>query len=562
MSRRSLALMAATAAALAVPFAVLAPGASAKSLAGPLDRTAPYGPFGFTTQGLGATGNYGEPSLAFAPDGKHVVSCTPGSKPDGGSGIQYWYSANNGKTWGTTYTTPPNGGGDCEIDFLPDGSLLSADLRITDSYINRSTDFGKTWTPVGPAGIEQDRQWLAHSPDGKTAYLVYHDFAAEVEAYAKSTDGGKTWQKLQAFKPVNSPGQFTTLPAFTPAQGPANAGSTASFYDQGVNTFSGPMLADPNGKDLYVVYSISNLESNIDPTVGVPPFGPVRGLVVAHSGDGGKTWTNTYADVAQPDPTQPANETTENSLFPWGTIDRAGNVYVMFSSTRGTDGTRFHMYYTVSTDKGKTWKKPVKLDDLPFDKGSSIYATGMGGADGVLDVAWYQTDDGKPSDDNSTWDVHFAQVVGATTPNPQFVEQAVTTIPNHKGGICLQGILCGIGPGSSDRSLLDYIELAINPKTGLAAITYADNNRLGVDTQQNKIGEVVYAAQTTGRSALTPVPPPKVSVPGCDGCTLSPKPRSTGPSLATTGMSSLLGIAALLLIVAAFGVRRRVTHTR
>jgi hypothetical protein len=480
-----------------------------------------------------------------------VVSSTPGN-----GGVQYWYSSNNGKTWGHTQTTPFNGGGDSELDFLPDGSLLSADLRITDSYIQRSTDFGKTWHAVGPAGLEQDRQWFAHSPDGKTEYLVYHDFALEGEFFAKSTDSGKTWSKLQAAHPVNSPGQFTTLPASTPATNPPTTGSTASFYDQGVNTFSGPMLVDNNGKDLYVIYSISNIESNLDPTVGVPPFGPVRGLVVAHSGDSGKTWTNTYADRAVPDLAQPANESTENSLFPWGTMDRAGNVYIVFSSTRGTDGSRFHLYYTVSKDKGQHWSKPFKLDTLALTKGSAIYATGAGGAGGVLDVGWYQTDNGKPADDNSIWTVHFAQVVDATSSKPDVTEQALTTIPNHKGGICLQGILCGVGPGSSDRSLLDFFEVAVNPQTGLAGVVYADNNRLGLDTRQNKLGEVVYAAQTKGRSALEPVPP-KVTVPGCVGCSPSTKPKAIGPGLATTGMSSLVAVAALLLVVAAYVVRRR-----
>jgi hypothetical protein len=556
MSRRKLALAAAATAALALPFALLAPHASAKSLAGPLDRTAPTGPFGFTTQGLRPQGDlpYGEPSLAFAPDGRHVVASVPG-----GAGVTYWYSANNGLTWKTTQTSSPNGGGDSELDFLPDGSLLSADLEVTDSYIHRSTDFGKTWSAVGPAGLEQDRQWFAHSPDGKTEYLVYHDFVAEAEWYAKSTDGGKTWSKLNNVI-INSPTQFATLPGFTPATSPPNSGKTASFYDEGVNTFSGPMLVDPDGHDLYVVYSISNIESNSNPSAGVPGAGPVRGIVVAHSSKSGAlgSWTNKYAVVATPDPTQPAKETTENSLFPWGTIDRGGNLYILYSSTKGTDGSRFHMEYTYSSDKGSHWSKPVKLDTLPLGKGSSIYATGQGGAPGVLDVAWYQTDDGKPSDDSSHWTVHFAQIVGANTTHPQVTEQPVTTVVNHHGGICLEGILCGVGPGSSDRSLLDFIELAINPKTGMAGITYADNNRLGLDKNENKLGEVVYARQTHGRSALEPVPksPSACACPATGFRNPAPK-KATSPDLATTGASSLIAVAALLLLVAGYAVRRR-----
>src|SRR5438105_3612935 len=125
MSRRTRALATAAVAAVATPIILLVPHASATSLAGPSDRTKPYGPFGFTTQGLDPKGQfpYGEPSLAFAPDGRHVVSSTPGN-----GGVQIWYSTNNGSTFTHTATTSPNGGGDSELDFLPNGSLLSADL--------------------------------------------------------------------------------------------------------------------------------------------------------------------------------------------------------------------------------------------------------------------------------------------------------------------------------------------------------------------------------------------------------------------------------------------------
>src|SRR4051794_12624231 len=284
--RRKLSLAAATAAALALPFAFLAPQPSAKSLAGPLDHTAPYGPFGFTTQGLSkdATGGfsgYGEPSLAMAPDGHHLVSSTPGC-----AGVCYWNSANNGITW--TPVESAGGGGDSELDFLKDGTLLSADLAITDSVMHRSFDFGKTWVDSTTAGTEQDRQWLGHSPDstknGGTQYLAYHDFVLEAEFIATSTDGGKTWTNNPLGTDailVNSADQFTA----TPAGAGCTPGTSAAYVDQGVNPFSGPILVEKNGQDLYVLYSISALPPTVAPTPGVPPFGPTRAVVVGHSGN-------------------------------------------------------------------------------------------------------------------------------------------------------------------------------------------------------------------------------------------------------------------------------------
>src|SRR4051812_7466727 len=74
---------------------------------------------------------YGEPSVAVADDGKHVTVCVPGGAGD----TSDWYSADEGRTFGTsqTHAAGPNGGGDCELDYLPNGTLLNADLEITDS---------------------------------------------------------------------------------------------------------------------------------------------------------------------------------------------------------------------------------------------------------------------------------------------------------------------------------------------------------------------------------------------------------------------------------------------
>lgn len=188
------------------------------------------------------------------------------------------------------------------------------------------------------------------------------------------------------------------------------------------------------------------------------------------------------------------------AIFPWGSIDAAGNLYVVYNSTIGTTG-HFHQYYVFSKDHGTTWSKPVKLDRLGLNTGSAIYATSDAGAPGQLAVAWYQTDNGTPSSTSmqTTWTPHIAEITQATSGHPRIVEQPVTGIPNHRGGICLQGILCGVGPGSPDRSLLDFFQVKLNPVTGLAAIAYSDNG--GFRHNEGK-GVVVFAIQT--RHALKP----------------------------------------------------------
>ena len=120
--------------------------------------------------------------------------------------------------------------------------------------------------------------------------------------------------------------------------------------------------------------------------------------------------------------------------------------------------------------------------------------TSDAGKKGQLAVAWYQTDNGTPSSTsrNTIWSPHVALISGADSRRPHIIEQKLSRLPNHRGGICLQGILCGIGPGSDDRSLLDYFQVGFNPRTGLLGIAYADNGQF----RRSNGPEVVFAGST------------------------------------------------------------------
>lgn len=514
----------------ALPFALTA---LAVGLAAALPAEAATAPPVFRRNVLADQKAYGEPSLAITKDGKHIAVCVPG----GTGTTSVWYSGDDGHTFDTSHTSSQNGGGDCELEFMPNGLLLNADLEITDSAIRYSKDFGKTWQGTATAGVEQDRQWFAHSKDGKTAYLVYHDFAAEAEFYAESPDGGLTWPANLAAQPVTNIDQIAL-----PGNGAGHAGDPASIVDQGGNTFSGPMLISPDGRDTYVLYSISDAKSNV--TDGIPPYGPTRGIVVAHKGpeDGG--FTNKYAIASD-------STTTNGAIFPWGTIDKAGNVYVLFNSDKGSAG-HFHTYYTVSTDKGETWHTPVKVDDAPLAKGAQIYATGAAGDAGVVDLAWYGSSTASsPADDSATWSIKFAQVRNALSATPTITRADVAPgDPIHKGNICLNGLLCIVG---GDRSLADFIELAIGPD-GMAQIAYADNAGTFTGTK----GRVTWAKQVTGASAygtkVVTVPP--VSVPGTPTTGTGGTKTGSGSGLAATGLGTVLPGAALLLLLGAAVVRR------
>src|SRR3954447_20219593 len=551
---------------MSLPVAAMSFAAMAVPSSGaPADKTPAYGPFGFTTVGLGPGPNYGEPSLAIAPDGTHYAVSTPGSDGQQHGTVQVWHSADRGKSWAHTYFTSDEGGGDSELDFRPDGTLLGADLefggRTNDSEIHTSKDFGKTWDTNGvQAGQEQDRQWFAHTPDGKRQFLVYHDFIAEAEFYVESDDGGKTWGNPQL---IDDEGQITQPPGFALAP---TQGTEASIADQGINTFSGPMLVANNAKDFYTVYSISNFESNVSPNGrGIPPFGAVRGIVVAHSGDAGKTWTNKYAVVAKNNPSDPSKEESTGTMFPWGFLDSAGNVYVVFGSTRDSGGGTDHygFYYVYSKDKGAHWSTPKRIDGLPKGKGSIVFNTGAAVSPGVIDVAWLQKDTSAIGADSGLWYPWFAQISAANPSKPVITRQKMTTVPNHRNGVCILGTICllpaPVNPGSDDRSLLDFMELSVNPKTHLASVVFADNAKASP-----RLGpEVVFAAQTKQPKLATGNRPPAGGLPSGGGGTGSGGSGSAGggSGLANTGGSPVLPIGGALVLASVIGIavwRRRV----
>src|SRR4051795_2526900 len=552
-------------AALTLPAAAIVTAALAAPSGAAADRTGPTGPFGITTVGLGAGSSYGEPSLAMAPDGKHYAVSTPGGNDQKKGTVQVWHSADRGLNWAHTWFTSDEGGGDSELDFRPDGTLLGADLEFAngeqaDSEIHISKDFGKTWTEPGvQAGQEQDRQWFAHTPDGKRQFLVYHDFVAEGEFYVESGDGGKTWGNPTL---INDLSQAMTAPGI--AVGPTQ-GSAPSILDQGINTFSGPMLVDNNAKDFYTVYSISNFESNVSPTGGgIPPFGAVRGLVVAHSADAGKTWTNKYAVVAKNN-SDPSKEESTGTMFPWGFLDQAGNVYIVFGSTRDAGGGTDHygFYYVYSGDKGAHWSTPKRIDGLPVGQGSIVFNTGAAVSPGVIDVAWLQKDTSAIGAETGVWHPWFAQIHGATTSSPTIVRQRMTTVPNHRNGVCILGTICllpaPINPASDDRSLLDFMELSVNPKTHLASVVFADNAKASPRSGP----EVVFAAQTKQPKLATANHPPASGLPSGGGGTSSGGAGSggSGSGLANTGGSPALPIGGALVLASVIGIavwRRRV----
>src|SRR4051794_28356530 len=150
--RRSVWLAGSAAGVLAAALAIPSSGATRG------DRTPAFGPLGVTTVGMGTGPSYGEPSFSWAPDGRHGIICTPGSDNRDSSTVQFWYTADGGKTFKHSKMTSPNGGGDCDVDFLPDGTAVAGGPENTHPHPPGAAHFGENLETNRPVRPPTDRQ--------------------------------------------------------------------------------------------------------------------------------------------------------------------------------------------------------------------------------------------------------------------------------------------------------------------------------------------------------------------------------------------------------------------
>jgi hypothetical protein len=233
-------------------------------------------------------------------------------------------------------------------------------------------------------------------------------------------------------------------------------------------------------------------EPNVWETTGAPP-------VAAEAPPGPMTNYPIWKGVIDSPTTAPAAATTYGShaagIFPGGDADAAGNIYYVWTTqsvrqnatlppANTAPATTWDIWFASSHDRGKTFYGPFKVSS---GTGTSIFPWIAAGDDGRVDIVWYQSSNPAPplvSDPatpgrltggpnnmpaGSTWTVMFAQSLNAASREPVFTAVQASDHINHNGSISIGGLT-----GSSDRSLLDYFEIAIGPD-GKANIIYADN---------------------------------------------------------------------------------------
>jgi hypothetical protein len=413
------------------------------------------GPWGFTT------------NMSFlhrsTNDGKefHLVS-TNGVRPDG-----------------------PPGGGDSDIVVDDQGSAYFVDLEgfLNEFGASVSNDNGHTWRK-NPAAVQQsvvDRQWyavdngLSGSAGDNTIFLAFHETAVGTFIYSSPGSTGPT-DPVGGFVFQNSAG----LPG--PLQPLAGDAICAE------------LRFDPVKRNLYYACDEGD---HIRITVGHVLPGQRTGIQYANFNG----------------PVTPGGGDVLN-LFPALAADQAGNVYVAW-----IDGTNFNLYYAFSTDQGKSWSAPVKVNT-----GSAVtneFDWAQAGKAGKLVLAWYATDVKQLSDtmpsmldpaeaDNATnyqWYGYAALIESANTAKPVVRQTRFTAKPMHYGNICNSGFGCTTDL-TADRTMADYFGFTLANDGSLRIVFNDGTNEFdgaGLYATRQIAGSTATGSSVSGSAAKNPV---------------------------------------------------------
>ena len=400
----------------------------------------------------------GEPSVVAHPNGTLLYAAHAGTThfyapeatdPDSAAfeekyrgQVHSWYSVDHGATWQfVDRSLPPDNvpfSGFSDPDFAIDssGNVYLSEINLANVSMSKSTDGGRSYKLRNFfAEAITDRQWSAAGPTD----VVFLDGNAD--------EGGT----------------FPTDPA-------GNNGHLMYRSVDGGQTFS-EAVEDPGG-------------------LGDIVFDTPRSTLYEAHYEGGSLVVAAFRNALDPDvkialtPEKHLVAKGVNMLSHWPAIDvdSAGNVYAAWDE--GGNGAReAGVYYSYSTDGGRTWAAPTRVDT---DARTDIWPWIAVGDPGRVAVAWFGNDQALPGNDAELagdadgWNVYVAQTTTGTgcpkSPNPGFRVTRATPQPFHVGTICMGGTVCQAQ--LVDRRLGDYFTIDVDT-TGALVAAYSDTRQGG-----------------------------------------------------------------------------------
>lgn len=422
-----------------------------------------------------------------------------------------------------------------------DGNLWESGpfgFTTAQSFMHRSTNDGRTFNLVSATGLRPDAP-----PGGGDTDIATDDqgnvYFADLEGLAQigtsvSHDNGMTWSK----NPVAVQQSVVDRQWFAVDNGPTASASDntlfLSFHETGVGTFiySSPGSTGPNDQTGGLVWQNSaGLPGPLQPIAGDAVcaklhFDPVlRELYYAcDEGDHVRVSVG-HVDVGQRTgisyknyngPATPGGGSVL-SLFPTLATDSAGNVYIAW-----IDKTNSNVYYAFSTNQGKSWSAPVRVNNGPAVTNEFDWM--QAGPAGRIALAWYGTarsapggSDGMPSalaDEGLAtdypWYGYAALVTAANTVAPKVQQAVFTEKPMHFGGICNSGLGCTTSP-TADRQMADFFGFTTAADGALRIVFNDTTNEFdgaALFATRQISGQTLSGANLDGKPATDPVSDP------------------------------------------------------
>jgi hypothetical protein len=366
----------------------------------------------------------------------------------------------------TSGFAPGGGDGDIAVN-APDAvsntpNLAVVSLSAAEITGSHSTDRADSFSLPNPAtaGVPfDDRMWLDALDDPNHVYMEYHDFGTTSQIFVqRSNDGGQTY--------TSGPSTVVS-PALELAVGPptgniagqikVDRSSTASHGNL-YQIFVGPDSPTDNTRTQCLGTSTAPGCFNavyVGVASGVSLTNPTLTFTdykIFSCGAG----SNCHSGFGL------------GNLFPALAVDHFGYVYAAWSDN--TD-----IYYSYSKTHGTSWSPAIKVTQNTFQAGkSNLFPWVAADANGHVAVAWYGADQTGNSNTvplTTQWNVFVAESVNGHAIAPVFTLSKATDHVNHTGQISTGGFF-----GSSDRSLADFFQIAIDPTNHLVNIAYADNH--------------------------------------------------------------------------------------
>ena len=476
----------------------------------------------------------GEPLVHTYPNGRLLYSShagtthffTPSAAAPGTAAFAenytgqtyFWTSDDHGKSWQYRPRIAPGQGvamsgfSDPDIAIDSAGNVFFSEINLANVAVSKSSDKGSTFALQNVVGaLLTDRQWMAADRPNELYFVANGSpggtglppGVVSGHYLSKSTDGGATF--------------------------------TASVPDQIGGSGLGAIRADKRSGTVYEAHYTGT-------TLSMAAFRHAR------QGDLVATDTNVIA-----------RDVTMLSHWPAFALDPSGNLYITWDET-GTAARAGGIYYSRSTDAGRTWAAPVRVNT---GNHTAIWPWLGVGDDGRVGLAWLEADQALPGNNAQTPGTYGWRIMAAATTTglgcsasatPSFSRAAATAEPVHIGTICQGGTVCQAT--LTDRRLGDYFSVDVDG-TGRMYVGYADTRVPGAVSLPGFVrqdgGPALLVPKAAGLTPTSTTGQPPVAL----SSTSVPSATRMGNALAATGPDAALPTAGALMLLLLAGSRVR-----